>query len=116
MVARKLTQDHIDAIPAKYAAGQSSYAISREFGVSGACIRQHVRRGGELVRPHGKLVAYVDIIPDRYTAGASTVELAREMGVTKAAVRYRLVVGGVSRRSGSEARRAFDRKKSEKGA
>ena len=105
MVARKLTQEQIDVIPSRYAAGESSYALAREFGVSGACIRQHIRRGSIEVRPHGKLLPRLTEVLDRYVGGEGSETLAREFGVTRRAIRLRVIEGGQTMRTPSEASR-----------
>lgn len=104
MVARKITQEQIDCIPARYLAGESTGDLARAFGCCRASVRQQLAQAG-IARRKPLLDAVAGTIAERYVAGENSHELARAYGVTHRAILLRIRAAGVSLRGASEAHR-----------
>lgn len=96
----KLTEAQKDEIFARYAAGESSVALARAYGVLDGGIRSIIKRRGGVMRNcgtrHGPAV--IKRICDMYAAGEKVLVIAMEVGVSEKSI------SRIARRNGLPAR------------
>jgi transposase-like protein len=107
-IGRRLTDETRREIAERYAAGERTAHLAREYGVVYDTIANCVKRCGGVprVRRHMTDGEKRHAIR-RYKAGASSIHIAKELGFTDVAVLNMLVRSGVQRRNKADARRAY---------
>lgn len=98
----------LSAVPARYAAGESSGAIARDLGVSDVRVLSLVHAAGVALRPQGILGERDHLrIVVRYLAGESARAIAADYGMSETGVLSALARTGTPRRDAASARRVY---------
>ncbi len=97
-----LTEDEVQELVECYVAGDSTYALSRRFGIGRDTVSAHLRRHGVMRRANPVVVLEPEQsarVVDLYQSGLSLNRVAVEVGVSERAVTRALDEAGVKRRS-----------------
>lgn len=98
---RVLNNDEVKELVECYRAGESTYALSRRFGIRRDTVSAHLRRNGVMPRVNTLIVLDAEQqarVVELYGAGLSMKHVAEEVGVSERAVARGLQQAGVARR------------------
>lgn len=103
---RVLTDDEMNELIECYRAGDSTYALSRRFGIRRETVSGHLRRRGVMRRANALIVLDAEqrsAVVGLYEAGWSMSRVAEEFGVSQPAVARSLQEAGMVRRHSGHA-------------
>lgn len=101
-MSRKIEFSNFDNLIERYLAGESTYELASEIGISVSVIIRRLKGAGIAMRGVRKNISNIDTYIARYVAGESEKSLSAEMGISRPAFRRRLHESGVHIRDRSE--------------
>lgn len=97
---RVLTPEEVENLVAAYLSGDSTYDLSRRYGIRRETVSAHLRRNNVTRRPNAKVVRAdetAERVVELKSEGVSVRRIAREFGVTERVVARTLDEAGVER-------------------
>ena len=97
---RRLSPQTIEALLARYAAGEKTLALSREFGISDSGLRQLLLAEGMSLHGHAMTVEDAETAVQLYGRGMTIKQVVEQIGYSEGTIRTALRKHGVVTRSG----------------
>lgn len=94
-IRRRLAPQAIEELVARYAAGEETPALSREFGISASGLRDLLRAEGVSLRGHAITVQDAERAVHLYLSGLTITQVVAHIGYSHGTIRKSLIKHGV---------------------
>jgi hypothetical protein len=94
-MTRRITDENVDRLVARYVRGESLRTIVADLGISMTSAWRYLARHGVKLRGRSRIVLDEAQIVSRYLQGESEVALSKDLGVSRIAIRRRLIGAGL---------------------
>jgi AraC-like DNA-binding protein len=104
-IRRRLAPQAIEELVARYAAGEETPALSREFGISESGLRDLLRAEGVSLRGHAITIQDAETALQLYQRGLTITQVVAQIGYSHGTIRKVLLKHGVVIRTGGVTKR-----------
>jgi len=95
---RRLTEDQVKRMAARYHEGATVYELAKEFGIHRATVSERLKKAAVSMRCQSPRSEHINSMAGLYESGLSLAEVGARIGTSPGTVRRNLLINGVQMR------------------